>query len=72
MYPRGTLVDPEFQYDPSVPAGLKGGTMNPFTRKVSQNDIENLKLNQLDFNKRGFAILGAFSSMWHDAQVEEK
>jgi hypothetical protein len=72
MYPRGTLVDPEFQYDPSVPAGLKGGTMNPFTQKVSQNDIENLKLNQLDFNKRGFAILGAFSSMWHDAQVEEK
>jgi hypothetical protein len=46
--------------------------MNPFTREVSQNDIENLKLNQLDFNKRGFAILGAFSSMWHDAQVEEK
>lgn len=72
MYPRGTLVDPEFQYDPSVPAGLKGGTMNPFTRKVSQNDIENLKLNQLDFNKKGFAILGAFSSIWHDAQVEEK
>src|SRR5664279_3513323 len=32
MYPRGILVDPEFQYDPKIPAGLTGGTMNPFTR----------------------------------------
>ncbi len=71
MYPRGTLVDAEFQYDPAKPAGVTGGTMNPFTRKVSQNDIDDLKLNQLDFNKKGFAILGEFSSIWHDAQVEE-
>ncbi|MEO5648337.1 MAG: peptidase M10 [Ginsengibacter sp.] len=71
MYPRGTLVDAEFQYDPAKPAGVTGGTMNPFTRKVSQNDIDDLKLNQLNFNKKGFAILGEFSSIWHDAQVEE-
>ena len=71
MYPRGTLVDAEFQYDPAKPAGVTGGTMNPFTRKVSQNDIDDLKLNQLDFNKKGFAILGEFSSIWHDEQVEE-
>ncbi len=68
MYPRGTLVDPEFQYDPNIPAGLKGGTMNPFTRKVTQQDIDDLKLNQLNFNKKGLAILGEFSSVWHDAQ----
>src|SRR5690348_11604677 len=44
MYPRGTLVDPQFQYDPSKPAGVTGGTMHPMCRKVFQQDIENLKL----------------------------
>ncbi len=63
MYPRGTLVDPEFQYDPNIQAGLTGGTMNPFTRKVTQQDISDLKLNQLNFNRNGFAILGEFSSV---------
>jgi hypothetical protein len=67
MYPRGTLVDPQFQYDPTVPAGVKGGTLNPFTRKVLQSDIDDLKLNRLDFNKEGLAIVGDFSSVWHDA-----
>ena len=69
MYPRGTLVDPQFQYDPTVPAGVKGGTLNPFTRKVLQSDIDDLKLNKLDFNKERLAILGDFSSVWHDAQL---
>jgi hypothetical protein len=69
MYPRGTLVDAQFQYDPTVQAGLNGGTINPFTRKVLQSDIDNLKLNKLDFNKEGFAVIGDFSSMWHDAQI---
>jgi len=69
MYPRGTLVDPQFQYDPSKPAGVPGGTMNPFTRKVSQKDIDDLKLDKLSFSKSGFAVLGEFSSVWHDAQV---
>jgi hypothetical protein len=69
MYPRGTLVDPQFQYDPTVPAGVKGGTLNPFTRKVLQSDIDNLKLNKLGFNKNGFSVIGDFSSMVHDAQI---
>lgn len=69
MYPRGTLVDPQFQYDPNIRAGLTGGTINPFTRKVLQNDIDNLKLNKLNFNHAGFAIIGDFSSMWHDEQM---
>lgn len=71
MYPRGTLVDPPFQYDPSVPAGLKGGTMNPFARKVLPKDVENLRLDKLSFNDSGFAILGDFTSIWHDAHVKE-
>lgn len=69
MYPRGSLVDPQFQYDPAVPAGQKGGTMNPFTRKVFQKDIDNLKLHRVNFDDNKNAILGEFSSVWHEAQT---
>lgn len=69
MYPRGTLVDPEFQYYPDVAPGEKGGTLNPFTRKVLQNDIDDLRLQHLDFNENGFAILGGFSSVWHEKHL---
>lgn len=65
MYPRGTLVDPEFQYDPSVPAGMKGGTLNPFKRKVLIKDIDSLQISRLDFHN-GIAVVGGFSSVWHD------
>lgn len=68
MYPRGTLVDPEFQYDPHIQAGLTGGTMNPFTRKVFQQDIDDLQINKLRFNRNRLAVIGDFSSVWHDAQ----
>jgi len=64
MYPRGTLVDPQYQYDSSVPAGTKGGTLYPIYRKVLLTDIENLKLHRLDF-VNGHAVLGDFSSVWH-------
>ena len=64
MYPRGTLVDPQYQYDPDIPAGAKGGTMYPIYRKVLQHDIENLKLNRLNFVDSK-AIIGDFSSVWH-------
>lgn len=72
MYPRGTLVDPEFQYYPDVAAGEKGGTLNPFTRKVLQTDIESLNLHQLDFDKNGLAVLGNFSSIWHEKHLPEQ
>jgi hypothetical protein len=65
MYPRGTWVDPEFQYNYKVAPGEDGGTLNPFTRKVLQQDIDNLQLHKLNFNSRGFAVLGGFSSLWH-------
>lgn len=69
MYPRGTIVDPPFQYSPVAGPGEPGGTMNPFARKVLQKDIEALRLHRLRFNRDGFAILGEFSSVWHDARV---
>lgn len=68
MYPRGTIVDPHFQYDPSVPAGVKGGTMNPYHRKVLQKDIDDLHLERLQF-RSGVAIVGAFTSVWHYTHV---
>jgi len=64
MYPRGTLVDPQFQYDPSKPAGVPGGTMHPMHRKVLQEDIENLSLHKLIF-QQGRSIIGEFSSVYH-------
>jgi hypothetical protein len=69
MYPRGTWVDPGFQYYPDVAPGANGGTLNPFTRKVLQKDIDNLRLHKLDFNQAGLALVGGFSSLWHDKHL---
>src|SRR5258705_769630 len=49
MFPRGTLVDPQYQYDPTKPAGVTAGTMHPMYRKVKEKDIEHLKLQRLIF-----------------------
>lgn len=64
MYPRGTLVDPPFQYDPTKPAGVAGGTMHPMYRKVKQQDIEQLKLHKLNFQNNK-AIVGDFTNIYH-------
>lgn len=64
MYPRGTLVDSQFQYDPSKPAGVTGGTMHPKFRKVFQSDIEQLKLHKLNFQNNK-AVIGEFSNVYH-------
>ena len=65
MYPRGTICDPEFQYDPNAEPLKPGGTMNPYTRKVLQTDIDHLRLHNLSWNRKGFAVLGDFSSIYH-------
>ena len=64
MYPRGTLVDPPYQYDPNIEAGLPGGTMHPMHRRVLPSDIADLKLEKLNFNER-IAIVGEFSNQFH-------
>jgi hypothetical protein len=63
MYPRGTIVDPSFQYDPSVSAGAYGGTMHPKYRKVYQEDID--LLNLANKVKRKESVLGKFSMRYH-------
>lgn len=64
MYPRGTLVDPQYQYDPAKPAGVTGGTLYPIYRKVFADDISSLKLERLRFQNKK-AIAGAFSNIFH-------
>jgi hypothetical protein len=69
MYPRGTLVDPPFQYEPDKPAGTKGGTLSPIYRKVRQADIELLNIHKLEF-ENNCAIIGEFTSVWHDEHIQ--
>ncbi len=64
MYPRGTLVDAEFQYNPAAAFGEPGYTMHPMHRRVLQSDIELLKIHRLEFNNN-VAVIGDFSSFWH-------
>ncbi len=69
MYPRGTVCDPQYQYDPNgIPLG-PGGTLNPVFRKVLRTDIEALRLPKLNWNSQGFAVLGDFSSLYHEKAV---
>lgn len=70
MYPRGTVCDPEFQYDPAAKPLAAGGTMNPFHRKVLQADVDDLHLERLHFNEDGRAVLGDFTSEWHYRHIE--
>jgi len=64
MYPRGTLVDPQYQYDPSKPAGAVGGTMHPMYRKILAADIISLKWEDLVFKNKK-AIVGDFTNVYH-------
>lgn len=67
MCPRGTLVDFPYQYDPAAMALAPGGTLHPAKRKVTMADLECLKLAELSFDKSGKAVVGGFSSVWHEA-----
>jgi hypothetical protein len=69
MYPRGTICDPDFQYDVNALPLAAGGTLNPFMRKVLQTDIDHLKLDRLDFSRKGISRLGDFSSLYHEKHV---
>lgn len=64
MYPRGTLVDPQYQYDPGVPAGQKGGTLHPMYRRVLDADIRALRLHRLRWQGNS-AVVGDFTNVYH-------
>lgn len=65
MYPRGSIVDPIFQYNPVAAPNEPGGTINPHTRKVLQQDIDNLNLQRLSYTDDGFAVIGKLTNVWH-------
>lgn len=71
MYPRGTLVDAQYQYDASRPAGVTGGTMHPIHRKVHRADIADLKLHRLRFHDRR-AVVGAFTNVYHYNHADDR
>lgn len=64
MYPRGTWVDPEYQYDPAARPGEAGGTMHPMHRRVQPQDLHQLHLDRLRYIGRQ-AVLGGFTNMFH-------
>lgn len=66
MYPRGSIVDPCFQYSPDARPGDKGGTLDPKHRRVVQSDIDALKIHRLDFSHTGKVMIGGFSSIYHE------
>lgn len=66
MYPRGTICDPNYQYDPNAQPGKPGGTIDPRHRKVLASDIALLKLHKLHFNQQGLATVGDFTSLYHE------
>ncbi len=69
MYPRGSLVDQEFQNDVTAQPAGPGGTLNPQNRKVMQVDIDNLQLKKLIENE--IFMIGKFTNKYHDAHVKE-
>lgn len=67
MYPRGTLVKPKYQYDPTKKVGEVGGTMHPMYRKVYQKDIDLLGLDILI--KKNQSVIGKLSSRYHEPHL---
>ena len=71
MYPRGTLVDAPFTYNPALGAstvnssGNGVNTLNPETRKVTQTDIDALGLDKLKYNSNGQATIGNLTNQYH-------
>jgi RHS repeat-associated protein len=64
MGARGTLVDSQYQYDPKAAAGAKGGTVNPDTRKVKDQNVRDV-FNNIRFNING-------TSTWRAGKLTNK
>ena len=65
MAPRGTIVDANFQWNPTALVGEFGGTMNPKHRKVSVAEIKQV-FELIDFNENGVALIGRLSNILFD------
>lgn len=65
MYPRGTIVDPEYQYDPAASPGQQGATLHPQFRRVCKEEVAMLQINEHYTIDNGW-VIGDFSNVWHD------
>ncbi len=65
MAPRGTLVDPEFQWDPSAAPGAYGGTMKPIYRRVRTEEVEDV-LRPFDLTQQRVVHVGKISNLLFD------
>jgi hypothetical protein len=70
MYPRGTICDPHLQYIEAARPGEHGGFLDPKHRKVLHSDIIALNLHKLHYDERGKAVLGDFTSLYHEKHEE--
>lgn len=70
MYPRGTLVDREYQYDFNAAPATNGGTIHPMNRRVLQEDIDLLNIPNL--LKKGQKYIGGFSSVYHSKIIKKE
>lgn len=61
MAPRGSLVDPQYQWNPLAKPGEFGGTMNPVHRKVTEGEIL-LIVNGLSFESIEKCRIGFLSN----------
>ena len=57
MAARGSLVDPQYQYDSKAPAGTKGGSVNPIHRRVRNTDIQGI-INNIKTDNNGTNYIG--------------
>ncbi|MEM6965148.1 MAG: RHS repeat-associated core domain-containing protein [Bacteroidota bacterium] len=71
MAARGTLVDPQYQYDPNAKAGAKGGTINPKTRRVTQGNITDM-FKGVKFDKNGRGQIGKATNRIYNKNGYEK
>jgi hypothetical protein len=71
MYARGTLVDPQYQYNIYAKSGdsAEGGTMHPMHRVVKQEDITNLHIENLTFQNQQ-SVIGKFTNIYHEPHKE--
>ncbi|OJV50407.1 MAG: peptidase M10 [Bacteroidetes bacterium 43-16] len=65
MYPRGTIVDPQYQYSDTAPAGQPGGTLHPQFRKVWKEEVARLQVNDQYRLEKGW-VIGDFTNVWHE------
>lgn len=65
MAPRGTIVDAQYQWEPSAQAGEVGGTMKPFHRRVTVGEIQQIVEN-ITIRSDKSAYLGKLSNIVFD------